>query len=67
MFEDEDDRRYEVVRNEEDQYSLWPAGRAVPAGWMAVGVTGVKAECLDYIERVWTDMRPRSLRERKGA
>jgi MbtH protein len=67
MFEGDDDRRYEVVRNDEDQYSLWPAGRTVPAGWMPVGVTGIKSECLDYIERVWTDMRPKSLRERKLA
>jgi MbtH protein len=66
MFEDDDDRRYEVVRNDEGQYSLWPTGRPLPPGWMAVGVTGVKPECLDYIGRVWTDMRPRSLRERRG-
>jgi len=24
----------------------------------------VKADCLTYIEEVWTDMRPKSLRER---
>jgi MbtH protein len=67
MFEDDDDRQYEVVRNDEEQYSLWPTGRTLPPGWIAVGMTGVKSECLDYIKRVWTDMRPRSLRERKGA
>ena len=67
MLESDDDRRYEVVRNDEDQYSLWPAGRTVPAGWTPAGVTGMKSECLEYIERVWTDMRPRSLRDRKRA
>ncbi|WP_066370589.1 MbtH family protein [Herbidospora mongoliensis] len=66
MFEDDDDRDYTVVINHEEQYSIWPVQRAVPAGWSEVGRTGPKAECLTYIEEVWTDMRPKSLRERMG-
>jgi MbtH protein len=62
MFEDDDDRRYCVVRNDEEQYSIWPADRAPPAGWAAQGVAGTKAECLDHIERTWKDLRPQSLR-----
>lgn len=62
MFEDDDVRPYCVVRNEEDQYSIWPADRAPPAGWTAQGVTGTKAECLAHIERTWTDLRPLSVR-----
>ena len=61
MFDD--DRNYEVVRNHEDQYSIWPVGLTLPAGWETVGTSGPKAECLAYIKDVWTDMRPRSLRE----
>ena len=57
---------FEVVINQEEQYSLWPADRVLPAGWRAVGVRGSKAECLEHIERVWTDMRPRGLRERSS-
>jgi MbtH protein len=52
-----------VVRNDEEQYSIWAADRDLPAGWYSVGVSGSRQECLDHIERVWTDMRPRSLRE----
>ena len=63
MFED-DDRQYTVVVNHEEQYSIWPTGREIPAGWDEVGTIGSKAECLDYINEVWTDMRPKSLRER---
>lgn len=63
MFDDDDDRVYSVVVNDEDQHSIWPADREPPAGWRAVGVSGPKAECLDHISAVWTDMRPRSLRE----
>jgi MbtH protein len=54
---------YCVVINHEEQYSIWRAGRPIPAGWTAVGEPGPKSQCLEYIERHWTDMRPRSLRE----
>jgi MbtH protein len=59
-FEDED-AEFLVLVNEELQYSLWPAFREVPAGWQAVGPRGKRQECLNYIEEVWTDMRPKSL------
>jgi MbtH protein len=55
---------YEVVVNDEEQYSIWRTGRTIPLGWAPVGCRGSKAECLAYVEDKWTDMRPRSLRER---
>lgn len=57
---------YTVVVNHEEQYSIWPLDLAVPAGWREVGRTGPKTECLAYIEQVWTDMRPLSVRRRAG-
>ncbi len=51
-----------VVINEEEQYSIWPAGRELPAGWRPGGFTGTEDECLAYIDETWTDMRPASLR-----
>ena len=59
----EEKRRYNVVINHEEQYSIWPVEREIPDGWKAVGKEGTKAECLEYIEEVWTDMRPLSLRK----
>jgi len=64
MFEDDATAIYDVVVNDEEQYSIWPAGREIPAGWQAVGKSGPKDECLAYIKEVWTDMRPLSLRKR---
>jgi MbtH protein len=64
---DGDTRRYVVVRNHEEQYSIWPADKDLPPGWDTVGKTGDKQECLTYIEEVWTDMRPLSLRRPAGA
>jgi MbtH protein len=65
--EEEDTRQYTVVMNHEEQYSIWLADRELPLGWTAVGKTGTKRECLDYIEEVWTDMRPLSLRQKMAA
>ncbi len=65
MFNDEMDEKasFNVVVNHEEQYSIWPVGREIPLGWRKAGKTGSKAECLDYIKEVWTDMRPLSLRK----
>lgn len=35
---------YKVVKNQDDQYSIWPADRENPLGWTDVGKTGPKAE-----------------------
>jgi MbtH protein len=65
MFENTEN--FQVVVNDEDQYSIWPTDREIPSGWHAEGTSGAKDECLAHIELVWTDMRPRSLRERMAA
>ena len=54
---------YKVVVNHEEQYSIWPDFKEIPLGWKSVGKSGLKAECLEYIKEVWTDMRPLSLRK----
>jgi len=66
IFDDEE-TDFTVVVNHEEQYSIWPAQREIPAGWRAAGKTGKKKECLEYIEEVWTDMRPLSLRKEMDA
>jgi MbtH protein len=62
--EREDNTVYKVVVNQEEQYSIWPADRENPLGWRDAGMQGTKADSLAYIEQVWTDMRPLSLRLR---
>jgi uncharacterized protein YbdZ (MbtH family) len=66
MFDDES-IDYFVVVNDEEQYSIWPSGRELPAGWTAVGGARSREECLSHIEEVWTDMRPKSVRVALGA
>lgn len=58
----EDTRTYIVLVNHEEQYSLWLGDREIPPGWSAVGTPGSKDACLAYVQRVWTDMTPLSLR-----
>lgn len=61
--ETEDNELFKAVVNHEEQYSIWPAHRENPLGWKDAGKTGTKQECLKYIEQVWTDMRPLSVRQ----
>jgi MbtH protein len=63
---EDDGLLYFVVRNHEEQYSIWPADREVPAGWETIGEAATKPLCLDRIEELWTDMRPLSLRRAMG-
>ncbi|MBS2532115.1 MbtH family NRPS accessory protein [Catenulispora sp. NF23] len=65
--DEQNELEYQVVVNHEEQYSIWPAGRELPAGWTAEGTAGPKDVCLDRIEQVWVDMRPLSLRRRMAA
>lgn len=59
----EDSTIYNVVVNDEEQYSIWPADREMPLGWREAGFSGHKEACLNYIREVWTDMRPKSIRD----
>jgi MbtH protein len=54
---------FPVVLNDEEQYSLRPAGGELPADRRPAGFEGSKEDCLAHIDRVWTDMRPLSVRQ----
>ena len=51
-----------VLVNQEGQYSLWPATRPVPLGWRPAACRGTRDECIRYVDAVWVDTRPESLR-----
>ncbi len=63
MSFDREDITFIVVINHEEQYSIWPEYKSIPNGWREAGFKGVKKDCLEYIEKFWTDMRPLSLRK----
>jgi MbtH protein len=58
----DDEGTFVVLVNHEEQYSLWPVDKEIPKGWSATGQQGTKKECMAYVDEVWTDMRPLSLR-----
>jgi len=60
---DDDNGTFYVLVNDEEQYSLWPVFADLPSGWRVVFGEGDRASCLDYVDKTWTDMRPRTLRE----
>ena len=62
-----DGDRFKVIVNDEEQYSIWPEQKAIPAGWHDKGFAGSKAEVTEYIDQHWTDIRPASLRKAMDA
>jgi MbtH protein len=67
MPDEDQDWEYDVVVNDEEQYSIWAVQLACPSGWHMAGVRGSRDACLAHIEQVWTDMRPKSLRDHMAA
>jgi MbtH protein len=65
-FDDENGRFYVLV-NDEEQHSLWPSFIDVPAGWRVVFGETDHASALEYVETNWTDLRPKSLRDAMAA
>ncbi len=57
---------YKVVINHEEQYSIWLVGQAMTGQWRETGETCSLKECMSYINGVWTDMRPLSLRKKNN-
>ena len=52
---------FHVVVNEEGQHCLWPSFVEVPNGWTIVLKSDSRAACLEYVNKNWTDIRPKSL------
>ena len=63
---DDPDGVFLVLVNTENQHSLWPRALPAPDGWTVRHGAG-RQDCLDYVERHWTDLRPASLAARSEA
>lgn len=57
------DANYTVLRNDENQHSLWPAFADVPEGWTRVHGPSRRDECMAYVRENWLDLRPRGVAE----
>ena len=55
---------YLVLKNCEEQYSLWPECKKVPVAWEVVFGLESKKNCIQYVNETWVDMRPLSLRKK---
>ncbi|MGE7623464.1 MbtH family protein [Viridibacillus sp. NPDC096237] len=53
---------YNVLINEEGQHSLWPAFLVIPEGWSVIYREESRQDCLEYINKNWTDLQPKSLK-----
>lgn len=59
--ETRDHERYRVVRNHSEQCGLWPLRLQIPPGWAPIGMEGSRSDCMAYVRRTWTDIRPSHL------
>ncbi|MFD6819840.1 MbtH family protein [Streptomyces sp. NPDC060085] len=64
---DDTEGKFLVLMNEEEQYSLWPSFIEVPEGWRTVLDETDRNTCVEFIEKTWTDLRPKSLRDAMDA
>jgi MbtH protein len=67
-YDDDEDDEFEklphiVLINHEEQYSLWRADMDIPDGWRQVWGPDTMEACMSWVDKVWTDMRPLSLRK----
>jgi len=60
---DDEDGRFLVLVNAEEEHSIWPAFAEVPRGWAVVQEESSRADAIAYVEAHWTDLRPKSLRD----
>ena len=61
---DQNETTFKVAVNHEEQYSIWPSDKDIPEGWRFVNFESTKEDCLNHISKIWTDMRPLSLRKK---
>lgn len=59
---DDEHSEFLVLRNDEDQYCIWPVFTEVPKGWYIAQERSPRAEALAFVQENWTDLRPASVR-----
>ncbi|WON75751.1 MbtH family protein [Serratia sp. UGAL515B_01] len=60
---DDERQTFLILRNHEQQYSLWPDFSPVPRGWTHVFGPAPHGQCVSWLEQHWQDMRPASQRK----
>lgn len=58
----ETELQYQVVVNQQGQYSIYLIHKELPVGWETCRFQGSKKQCLAHINSVWIDMRPASVK-----
>ena len=56
-------RQYVVVIIHAQQYAIWLSWKKVPAGWQLAGCRCRQKQSLEYIRKVWINLRPASVPE----
>ena len=54
-YDQEDKRKYRVVKSVRGYISIWLSNKEIPKGWSAEGYEGLKEECLKYIKEKYPE------------
>jgi len=46
------------LKNQQGEFSLWPAQHQVPSGWDVQHGPDTRASCIAYVEKHWVTINP---------
>jgi MbtH protein len=49
---------YEIIVNDEHQYTVWPTRGPLPKGWRHIGKSGTRAELEAFLKEMFVETRP---------
>ena len=58
----DDENRYVVIANCEDELAVWPASRAVPASWRTIVGGASRDRCVSFLQQLDSERRPDVIR-----
>ncbi|MGW6919494.1 MbtH family NRPS accessory protein [Kitasatospora sp. NPDC054939] len=61
QMDDSGPEQWSVLVNDAGQHGLFPADLEPPAGWRPTGHRGTRESGIEYVDRHWTDLRPRAV------
>jgi len=55
---DNESLSFQVLKNQQGEFSLWPAQHQVPSGWDIQHGPDTRTSCIAYVEKHWLAINP---------
>jgi MbtH protein len=49
---------YEIIVNDDHQFTVWPSKGPIPKGWRYIGKSGTRAELEAHLKEMYVETRP---------